>query len=92
MCNVDVSDIPEEEILQLNENIFLDIYSGEFLNKSREEIYSYGYVAHTLEAALYSFFKFDNYKESILYAGNLGLDTDTVACVTGQICGAFYGI
>lgn len=85
-------DISEEEILKLDENIFLDIYSGTFLNKSRDEIYSTGYVAHTLEAALYSFFKHDNYKETILFAGNLGFDTDTVACVTGQICGAYYGI
>jgi ADP-ribosylglycohydrolase len=85
-------DIPEEEILKLEENIFLDIYSGSFLNKSREQIHSTGYVAHTLEAALYSFFKHNNYKDTILFVGNLGDDTDTVACVAGQITGAYYGI
>jgi len=85
-------DITEEEILKLDENIFLDIYSGAFLNKTREQIHSSGYIAHTLEAALYSFFKHNNYKDTILFAGNLGSDTDTVACVTGQISGAYYGI
>jgi ADP-ribosyl-[dinitrogen reductase] hydrolase len=85
-------DIPEEEFLKLDEDIYLDIYSGSFLNKTREQIYSTGYIAHTLEAALYSFFKHNNYKEAILFAGNLGSDTDTIACVTGQISGAYYGI
>jgi ADP-ribosyl-[dinitrogen reductase] hydrolase len=85
-------DIPKNEFLDTNENIFLDIYNGTFLNKSREELFSTGYVAHTLEAALYAFFKHDNYKDIILFAGNLGVDADTVACVTGQISGAYYGI
>ncbi len=68
------------------------IYSGDFLNKSRNDIKSTGYVIDTLEAALYSFFKFDNYHDTILFCVNLGDDSDTVGCVTGQIAGAYYGI
>jgi ADP-ribosyl-[dinitrogen reductase] hydrolase len=81
--DIDVNDIHDS---------LLDIYTGRFINKTEEEIETSGYSVHTLEAALYSFFKFDNYTDSILYVGNLGNDTDTVACVTGQICGAYYGI
>lgn len=82
-CDIDVNDLHDA---------LLDIYTGRFINKTEEEIETSGYSVHTLEAALYSFFKFDNYTDSILYVGNLGSDTDTVACVTGQICGAYYGI
>lgn len=73
-------------------NELLDIYNGEFLHKTESEIHTSGYSVHTLEAALYTFFKFDNFTDSVIYVGNLGNDTDTVACVTGQICGAYYGI
>jgi ADP-ribosylglycohydrolase len=34
----------------------------------------------------------DNFRDAILLATNLGNDTDTVAAVTGQIAGAFYGL
>lgn len=84
-------DISIDEI-KCDENIFLDIYSGSFLNKTRDEIHSSGYVAHSLEAALYSFFKHTNFKDTILYSVNLGNDSDTVACITGQLTGAYYGI
>lgn len=70
----------------------LDIYDGKYLEKERKEIHSSGYVIHTLEAALYSFFKFDTFKDSVLFSVNLGNDSDTVGCVTAMICGAFYGI
>jgi ADP-ribosyl-[dinitrogen reductase] hydrolase len=69
-----------------------NIYNGKFLQMSRDQISSSGYSVDTLEAALYSFYKFDNYQDSVLHAVNLGSDSDTVACVTGMICGAYYGI
>lgn len=69
-----------------------NIYNGKFLEMSRDQISSTGYTVDTLEAALYSFYKFDNYHDSVLYAVNLGDDSDTVACITGMICGAYYGI
>jgi ADP-ribosyl-[dinitrogen reductase] hydrolase len=68
------------------------IYKGEYLNKSIDEIKSSGYVVDTLEAALYCFCKTNNFKDAILMAANLGDDADTVAAVTGQLAGAYYGI
>jgi ADP-ribosyl-[dinitrogen reductase] hydrolase len=80
---------------QLNQEFseeFSDILSGNFLNKTRKEIKSSGYIIDSLEAALYSFMKFNNFSESVLFAVNLGNDADTVACITGMICGSYYGI
>ncbi len=68
------------------------IYNATYKTKSRDDLSSSGYVINTLECALYSFFKFDNYNETVLWVVNLGDDADTVACVTGQIAGAYYGI
>ena len=62
------------------------------LDVSRDEVRSSGYVIHTLHAALWSFKNTDNFRDAILFATNLGEDADTVAAVTGQIAGAFYGM
>ena len=62
------------------------------LDVSRDEVKSSGYVIHTLHAALWCFKNTDNFRDAILLATNLGEDADTVAAVTGQIAGAFYGI
>lgn len=55
------------------------------------EIYSSGYVIHTLEAALWSFLTTDTYRDATLRAVNLGDDTDTVAALTGGLAGIAYG-
>lgn len=59
----------------------------------REEsrIRSSGYVADTLEAALWCLLTTDSYTECVLKAVNLGNDTDTVAAVAGGLAGALYG-
>lgn len=62
------------------------------LDVSRDEVKSSGYVIHTLHAAMWCFKNTDNFRDAILLATNLGEDADTVAAVTGQIAGAFYGI
>jgi ADP-ribosyl-[dinitrogen reductase] hydrolase len=67
---------------------FHSIYDGDFVTK---EIKSSGYVVHTLEAALYCFLTTETFKSAVLKAVNLGDDSDTVGCVTGQIAGAYYG-
>ena len=42
--------------------------------------------------AYYIFFKFyDEPKEAICYAASLGGDTDTIAKITGDLCGALHG-
>lgn len=64
---------------------------GNFLRKSESEIKGIGYVIDSLEAALWCFFRSDNFKQAILMAANLGDDADTTAAVCGQIAGAYYG-
>lgn len=55
------------------------------------EIRSSGYVVDTLEAAVWCFLTTGSYRECVLKAVNLGLDTDTVACVAGGLAGIRYG-
>jgi ADP-ribosyl-[dinitrogen reductase] hydrolase len=67
------------------------IKEGKFIEKSRDEIESSGYVVHTLEAALWAIHKSGSFEESVLLAANLGDDADTVAAVAGQFAGARWG-
>ena len=57
----------------------------------REEVRSGGYVLDTLGAAIWCFANTDNYADCALAAVNLGLDSDTTACVAGALAGAVYG-
>jgi ADP-ribosyl-[dinitrogen reductase] hydrolase len=45
-----------------------------------------------LNAALAAFGATGNFRDAILYAANLGGDSDVVAAVTGQLAGAFYSV
>ncbi|WP_202903917.1 ADP-ribosylglycohydrolase family protein [Pseudoalteromonas ruthenica] len=75
----------------LCESISKMIKSGEFKNKSADEIRASGYVMHSLEAALWAFYHSDSYKEGALMAVNLGEDADTTGAIYGQLAGAYYG-
>jgi ADP-ribosyl-[dinitrogen reductase] hydrolase len=55
------------------------------------EIYSSGYVVHTLEASIWCLLQTSNYKDAVLKAVNLGNDTDTTGAVTGGLAGLLYG-
>lgn len=55
------------------------------------EIFSDGYVIHTLEAALYCLLSTESIDGALLKAVNLGDDTDTTAAVTGGLAGICYG-
>jgi ADP-ribosyl-[dinitrogen reductase] hydrolase len=68
------------------------IAAGNYKNKSEEEITGSGYVVESLEAALWSFYTTDNFREAILTAANLADDADTTAAICGQVAGAFYGL
>lgn len=68
------------------------INAAEYRNKDRPQIRSSGYVVDTLEAALWSVWRTDNFADAVLLAANLGDDADSVACVTGQLAGAIYGL
>jgi ADP-ribosyl-[dinitrogen reductase] hydrolase len=67
------------------------IATGSFAEKSPPEIAGTGYSVKSLEAALWSFWNSDNFRDGCLLAVNLGDDADTTAAVYGQIAGAFYG-
>ena len=69
----------------------LFISAGEWRTKTRDQISSSGYVVHTLEAALWSVWQTDNFRDAVLTAANLGDDADSVAAVAGQLAGALYG-
>lgn len=71
-------------------SFYKKIFDKSILNANREDIRSDGYVVHSLEAALWCFFKHDNYKDSVLEAVNLGGDTDTIAFLTGTMAGLYY--
>ena len=57
----------------------------------RADIASSGYVAHSLEAALWSVGRTEDFRSAILTAANLGGDADTTAAIAGQLAGALYG-
>jgi ADP-ribosylglycohydrolase len=75
---------------------FPDLFDRILKNNINElpinEIYSDGYVLHTLEASFYCFLTSNSYSECVLKAVNMGSDTDTTACVTGSLSGLYYGI
>jgi ADP-ribosyl-[dinitrogen reductase] hydrolase len=67
------------------------IMAGSWRGKQRSQIRASGYVAHSLEACLWSIGRTGSYEEAILLAANLGEDADTTAAITGQLAGALYG-
>ena len=57
----------------------------------RKDIYSSGYVVHTLEASLWCIVNSLNFKDAVLSAVNLGNDADTTGAVTGGLAALVYG-
>ena len=68
------------------------IASGGWKEKRRDEVSSSGYVADTLEAALWCVDRAEGFDEAVLAAANLCDDADTVAAVAGQLAGAIWGV
>jgi ADP-ribosylglycohydrolase len=56
------------------------------------DIASTSYVIDTLESSVWSLLNSANYSDATLKAVNLGLDTDTVGCITGGLAGLHYGL
>jgi ADP-ribosylglycohydrolase len=67
------------------------VFGLDVLEMRRNEVRSSGYVVDTLEAALWSFARGQDFRGAVLSAVNLGGDTDTVGCVAGALAGACYG-
>jgi ADP-ribosyl-[dinitrogen reductase] hydrolase len=86
---------PKQEVLRARFEPYAGaigaIMSGQWKMKTRAEIRSSGYVAHSLEAALWCVARSHGYRMAVLMAANLGQDADTTAAVTGQLAGALYG-
>ncbi len=68
------------------------IAAGSFKTSEPPEIKGTGYAAKALEAALWAFYKSDDFKTGCLLAANLGDDADTTAAIYGQIAGAYLGV
>ena len=65
--------------------------AGSWRGKHRMAIRASGYVAHSLEAALWSVGSTGDFRSAVLRAANLGEDADTTAAITGKLAGALYG-
>lgn len=70
---------------------FARILNHKLLELPRHKLKESGYIVDTLEAALWITLSTSSYKEAIAEAIRLGYDTDTVAAVTGSLCGILYG-
>ncbi len=84
----------KEQVLRAREAEHPDlatIAAGTWRRKDRGAICSSGYVAHTLEAALWCVGRTENFADAAILAVNLADDSDTVGAVTGQLAGALYG-
>lgn len=66
------------------------IANGSWMNKTRDDIESSGYVVHSLEAALWCIYTSSSFEEAVITAVNLGGDADTVGAITGQLAGALW--
>lgn len=70
---------------------FSRLFSPGFAETPADQIRSSGYVADTLEAAVWCLLTTGSYRACVLRAVNLGGDTDTVAAVAGGLAGVLYG-
>jgi len=67
------------------------IADGDYRSKIEDEIFSDGYVVHSLEAALWCFLHTDTFEAATLRATNLGFDSDSNSAICCQLAGAYYG-
>lgn len=71
--------------------LFDRILKNDISKYSENEIFSSGYVLHSLEASLWCVLNSNSYKETVLKAVNLGEDTDTTGAISGGLAGLIYG-
>ncbi len=71
--------------------LIAEIAHGSFKLHQPPQIQGSGYVVKSLEAALWAFYRSDNFRAGALLAANLGDDADTTTAVYGQLAGACYG-
>lgn len=71
---------------------YMRILSFELLSCDASEIHSSGYIVDTLEAAIWSFLKFETTLDVLASSINLGRDTDTSGTAAGGLAGLQYGL
>lgn len=70
-----------------------EINSGAYKHKTKQQVFNTGgFVASSLEFALWCFHHTSSFEECVLTAANAGGDSDTNAAIAGQIAGAYYGM
>lgn len=69
-----------------------EVASGSYKTKNPPEIKGSGYVVRSLEAALWAFYRSDNFHDGVMMVVNLGDDADTTGAIYGQLAGAYYGV
>lgn len=67
------------------------INQGSWRRLGRASVNASGYVAHSLEAALWATGRTSQFDQAVLHAANLGQDADTTAAIAGQLAGALGG-
>ena len=88
-------DIPsffrDKSAINIDLTVLNRILMDDISSIDEKNIYSGGYVVHTLEASIWCLLTTDNLANSVLKAVNLGWDTDTTGAVTGGLAGLLYG-
>jgi len=69
----------------------VEVAEGSFRHNGPPQIEGSGYVAKSLEAALWAFHDAPDLRQAVLRAVNLGDDADTTGAVAGQLAGAYWG-
>ncbi len=82
---------PRREVLAPRREDHAGRIAASWRGKARDDVESLGYVAHSLEAALWSIGRTGDFRSAVLTAANLGGDADTTAAIAGQLAGALYG-
>ncbi len=79
-----------DEYYNKSHKVYNKLLDKNINNLNVNQIASTGFIVDTLEAVIYSFLKFDNYKDIVLFAINLGNDTDTIGAIVGGLAGMYY--
>ncbi|MCX2431057.1 ADP-ribosylglycohydrolase family protein [Pedobacter sp. GR22-10] len=72
-------------------DLFKRVLDGDISTVAMAEIFSSGYVLHSLEASLWCILTTQSYEDAVLKAVNLGEDSDTTAAIAGGLAGLIYG-
>ena len=78
---------------EIREYILQNYYSLDFtLDQIRDDYAFCVSCQKSVPQALEAFFESVNFEDAIRNAISIGGDSDTIACITGSIAGAYYGV